>query len=68
MDPPRQQDLDFGNMTTDVIENEDGTEIFSPFLDNYRRTEAQIEAVKAAGVDQRKVGGGVYKGRVHKPQ
>ena len=63
LEPPRQQDLDFGNMTTDVIENEDGTEIFSPCLDSYRRTEAQIKAVRAAGMDQRKVGGGVYKNK-----
>ena len=63
MDPPRQQDLEFGNMTADVLESEDGTEIFSPCLDNYRRTEAQVEAVRAAGEDQRKVGGGVYENK-----
>ena len=61
MDPPREQALEYGNMTTDVVENEDGTEIFSPCLDSYRRTEAQVEAVRDAGKDQRKVGGGVYK-------
>ena len=61
MDPPREQDLEYGNMTVDVVENEDGTEIFSPCLDNYRRTEAQVEAVREAGEDQRKIGGGVYK-------
>lgn len=60
MSPPREQDLSFGNMTTDCIESEDGQEIFSSFLDSYRRTNAQIEAVKEAGADQRKVGGGVY--------
>ena len=61
MDAPREQDLEYGNMTTDVIENEDGTEIISPCLDNYKRTEAQVEAVRKAGRDQRKIGGGVYK-------
>ena len=61
MNVPRQQDLEYGNMTTDVVENEDGTEILSPCLDNYRRTEAQVEAVREAGKDQRKIGGGVYK-------
>ena len=61
LNPPREQDLEYGNMTTDVVENEDGTEIFSPCLDNYRRTEAQVEAVREAGKDQRKIGGGVYK-------
>ena len=61
MDPPREQDLEHGNMTTDVVENEDGTEIFSPCLDNYRRTKTQVEAVREAGKDQRKIGGGVYK-------
>ena len=58
--PPREQNLEYGNMTTDVIDNEDGTEIFSPCLDRYRRTEAQVEALKDAGKDQRKMGGGVY--------
>ena len=61
LEPPREQALEYGNMTTDVVENEDGTEIFSPCLDSYRRTEAQVEAVRDAGKDQRKVGGGVYK-------
>ena len=61
MDTPREQDLDYGNMTVDVVENEDGTEIFSADLDNYRRTEAQVEAVRDAREDQRKIGGGVYK-------
>jgi hypothetical protein len=60
---PREQALEYGNMTTDVVENEDGTEIFSPCLDNYKRTEAQVEAVREAGQDQRKIGGGVYKKR-----
>ena len=52
-----------GNMTIDCIESEDGQEIFSPLLDSYRRTDAQVEAVKEAGADQRKVGGGVYKNK-----
>ena len=60
MDPPREQDLEYGNMTVDVVENEDGTEIFSPCLDSYKRTEAQVEAVREAGKDQRQIGGGVY--------
>ena len=63
MEPPRQQDLEFGNMTTTVLESEDGTEIFSQCLGNYKRTEAQVEAVRAAGEDQRKVGGGVYQNK-----
>ena len=61
LDPPREQDLEYGNMTTDVVENEDGTEISSPCLDSYKRTEVQVEAVRDAGEDQRKMGGGVYK-------
>ena len=65
MDLPREQDLSFGNMTTDCIESEDGREIFSPLLDSYRRTDAQVEAVKDAGADQRKVGGGVYQNKVN---
>ena len=60
MDPPREQNLEYGNMTADVVENEDGTEIFSSCLDSYRRTDAQVEAVRDAGKDQRKMGGGVY--------
>ena len=63
LDPPRQQDLEYGNMTTDVVENEDGSEIFSPCLDSYRRTETQVQSVKDAGEDQRKVGGGVYENK-----
>ena len=58
--PPREQNLEYGNMTTEVIDNEDGSEIFSPCLDRYRRTDAQVEAVRDAGKDQRKMGGGVY--------
>ena len=61
MDPPREQNLEYGNMTAEVVESEDGTEIFSPCLDRYRRTDAQVEAVREAGKDQRKMGGGVYK-------
>ena len=60
LDPPREQALEYGNMTADVIENEDGTEILSPCLDSYRRTEVQVQAVREAGDDQRKIGGGVY--------
>ena len=61
LDLPREQDLEYGNMTADVVENEDGTEIFSPCLDSYTRTEAQVEALRDAGEDQRKIAGGVYK-------
>ena len=60
LDPPREQDFDFGNMTAELIENEDGSEIFSPELDSYKRTRHQLKAVKEAAADQRRVGGGVY--------
>ena len=63
LDPPREQDFDFGNMTAELIENEDGSEIFSTELDSYKRTGCQIKAVKEAGADQRKVAGGVYQNK-----
>ena len=63
LDPPREQDFDFGNMTAELIENEDGSEIFSPELDSYKRTRHQMKAVKEAGADQRKVAGGVYQNK-----
>ena len=63
LDPPREQDFDFGNMTAELVENEDGSEIFSPELDSYKRTRYQMKAVKEAGADQRKVGGGVYQNK-----
>ena len=63
LDPPRAPDFEFGNMTAEQIENEDGSEIFSPELDTYKRTEAQIKAVKEAGADQRSAGGGVYQNK-----
>ena len=49
LDPPREQAMEYGNMTADVIENEDGIEFFSPCLDSYRRTEVQVQAVRDAG-------------------
>ena len=63
LDPPREQDFDFGNMTAELIENEDGSEIFSPELDSYKRTKHQMKAVNEAGADQRKVAGGVYQNK-----
>ena len=60
---PRVPDMECGNTTADVIENEDGCEIFSPWKEKYQRTNGQMEAVIQSKADQRKSGGGVYQSR-----
>ena len=63
LDQPRAPDMECGNTTADVIENEDGCEIFSPWKEQYQRTNDQMKAVIDAKADQRKSGGGVYQGK-----
>ena len=62
---PRVPDMECGNTTADVIENEDGCEIFSPWKEKYQRTNGQMEAVIQSKADQRKSGGGVYQSIAH---
>ena len=57
---PRIPDLEYFNMTVDAIQDEGGIEVTSPQKDQYRRSNAQVEAIKAAREDQRSIGGGVY--------
>ena len=57
---PRVPDLEFANETVEAAESEGGLEMTSPQKDLYRRSKAQIEAIREARKDQRSVGGGVY--------
>ena len=57
---PRVPDMEYENMTIDAIANEGGLEATSPQKDPYRRSVAQMEAIKEARRDQRAVVGGVY--------
>ena len=57
---PRVPDLEFANETVEAADSEGGLEMTSPQKDLYRRSKAQIEAIKEARRDQRSVGGGVY--------
>ena len=60
LDSPRRPDLAYLNMTVDEAANEDGIEHFDLAKDAYRRTDAQVQAVREAQRDQRKVAGGIY--------
>ena len=60
LDPPRRPDMAYVNMTVNGAENEDGMEHFSLAKDRYRRTDAQVDAVREARRDQRRFGGGIY--------
>ena len=57
---PRVPNLEFANETVEAVESEGGLEMTSPQKDLYRRSYAQIEAIKEARRDQRSVGGGIY--------
>ena len=57
---PRVPNLEFANETVEAVESEGGLEMTSPQKDLYRRSNAQIEAIKEARRDQRSVGGGIY--------
>ena len=57
----RVPDMAYGNMTVNVIEEEDGRTVPSQFKQNYRRSEAQLRDLAKAREDQRAVGGGVYR-------
>ena len=61
LDPPRRPDMAYVNMSVNGAENEDGMEHFSLAKDRYRRTDAQIDAVREARRDQRRFGGGIYR-------
>ena len=63
LDSPRLPDLAYQNMTVDEAGNEDGIEHFDLAKDAYRRTDAQVRAVREAQRDQRKVAGGIYQCR-----
>ena len=56
----RIPNLEFANETVEAVESEGGLEMTSPQKDLYRRSYAQIEAIKEARRDQRSVGGGIY--------
>ena len=60
LDPARQPDLAYMNMTVDEAENEDGIEHYDCAKDAYRRSDAQVQVVKEAQRDQRRVAGGIY--------
>ena len=60
LDLPRQPDLAYLNMTVDEAANEDGIEHYDLAKDKYRRTTAQVHAVRQAQRDQRRVAGGIY--------
>ena len=63
LDPARQPDLAYMNMTVDEAENEDGIEHYDLSKDAYRRSDAQVQVVKEAQRDQRRVAGGIYQCR-----
>ena len=63
LDSARQPDLAYMNMTVDEAENEDGIEHYDLAKDAYRRTDAQVQVVKEAQRDQRRVAGGIYQCR-----
>ena len=46
LDPARQPDLAYMNMTVDEAENEDGVEHYDLSKDAYRRSDAQVQVVK----------------------
>ena len=46
LDPPRRPDMAYVNMTVNGAENEDGMEHFSLAKDRYRRSDAQVDAVR----------------------
>ena len=60
LDSPREPNLEYLNMTVDEVVNEDGIEHFDLAKDAYRRTDSQVQSVKKAQRDQRKVAGGIY--------
>ena len=64
-EPPRKPDIAFGNMTVEVIEEEDGINIGSLTKESYRRSEAQLDDLQLAREDQRRVGGGIYQSKAH---
>ena len=61
LDPPRRPDMAYVNMTVNGAQNEDGMEHFSLAKDRYRRSDAQVDAVREARRDQRRFGGGIYR-------
>ena len=63
LDSARQPDLAYQNMTVDEAENEDGIEHHDLAKDPYKRTEAQVQSVREAQRDQRRVAGGIYQCR-----
>ena len=65
LDPARQPDLAYMNMTVDEAENEDGIEHYDLAKDAYRRSDDQVQVAKEAQRDQRKVAGGIYQCREH---
>lgn len=60
LDPPRRPDMAYVNMTVNGADNEDGMEHFSLAKDRYRRSDAQVDAIREAHRDQRRFGGGIY--------
>ena len=63
LDPARQPDLAYMNMTIDEAENEDGIEHYDCAKNAYRRSDAQVRVAKEAQRDQRRVAGGIYQCR-----
>ena len=60
LDSARRPDLAYLNMTVDEVANEDGIEHFDLAKDVYRRSDAQVQIVREAQRDQRRVAGGIY--------
>ena len=61
LNPPRDPEMEYANMTVRAIEDEDGISVFSQYKDRYMRSEVQLQAISDAHKDQRKVAGGVYR-------
>ena len=61
LNPPRDPEMEFANMTVRAIEDEDGISVFSQYKDRYMRSEVQLQAISEAHEDQRRVAGGVYR-------
>ena len=57
---PRLPNMEYADMTVEADHEEGGIELSSFEKDRFRRSEAQVKAIKAARKDQRSVAGGVW--------
>ena len=63
LESPRRPDLAYLNTTVDEAADEDGIDHYDLAKDPYRRIDGQVEVVRQAHRDQRKVAGGIYQCR-----